>query len=156
MKMHVNKKLFYKRGFTLIELLIVIAIIGIILAISAFGLTGARESSRDAKRKADLETIRGGLELYRSDCNSYPATLPSPGNPLIGTSGTGACLTTNKYIEAMPGDPITGSRLYAYLPSGSPSSSYTLCAALEGTTIAVTGCGSCGFNMTCSYKVTNP
>ena len=91
------------RGFTLIELLIVIAIIGIILAISAFGLTGARESSRDAKRKADLETIRGGLELYKSDCNSYPATLPSPGNPLIGTSDTGSCLTTDIYIEVMSG-----------------------------------------------------
>ena len=63
-----------KKGFTLIELLVVISIIGILIAVSIFGLSGARESARDARRKSDLELIRSGLELYRADCNAYPTT----------------------------------------------------------------------------------
>ncbi len=59
------------RGFTLIEMLVVIAIIGIVVSLSLFGLNGARESSRDAKRKSDLELIRAAIETYRSDCNNY-------------------------------------------------------------------------------------
>lgn len=144
-----------ERAFTLIELLVVISIIGILIGLSLFGLMGARESSRDAKRKADLELIRSGIELYKSDCNQYPATLPSAGSSLTGTNPTGVCSTSDVYIQSIPADPITG-RLYPYKPSGTPPLTYTLCAALEGTTTAVTGCNSCGTGYTCSYKVTNP
>ncbi|MCK4588676.1 prepilin-type N-terminal cleavage/methylation domain-containing protein, partial [Candidatus Woesebacteria bacterium] len=61
-----------KKGFTLIELLVVISIIGILLALSIFGLQGARKSARDSKRKADIELIRSGIEIYKADCNVYP------------------------------------------------------------------------------------
>ena len=63
------------KGFTLIELLVVISILGVLLALSVFGMQGARQSSRDGRRKADLEQIRSGLEMYRADCNAYPTTL---------------------------------------------------------------------------------
>ena len=56
-------------GFTLVELLVVIAIIVILISVSLVGLTGSRETARDAKRKADLEAIRSALELYKSDNN---------------------------------------------------------------------------------------
>jgi len=135
-----------RRGFTLIELLVVISIIGILMAISLFGMQGARESSRDARRKSDLEMIRSGLEIYKSDCNTYPDTL--------GTSLTGACPgpASNTYISLIPTDPLPG-RLYPYLYSAS-TKTYTLCASLENGGTAVTGCGSCG--VPCNYKVTNP
>ena len=140
-------------GFTLIELLVTVSIIGILIAISIFGLSGARESSRDARRKSDLELIRSGLELYKADCNTYPAAITA-GNSLTGTSATGTCLTTNVYISSVPSDPIAASRTYKYTLNGS---SYTLCAALEkepSPSMDVTGCGSC--TETCNYKVTNP
>lgn len=141
------------KAFTLIELLIVISIIGILVALSVFGLQGARESARDARRKSDLESIRSGIETYRSDCNSYPLALPSSGSPLVG-SGSGNCLNTNTYMSAVPSDPTAG-RNYLYSSDGTV---YSICASLENSSAPAVSCGassSCG-TATCNYKVTNP
>ena len=67
-----------KHAFTMIELLVVISIIGIVVALSFFGIQNTRASSRDAKRKSDLETIRSVLELYKADCKEYPETVTCP------------------------------------------------------------------------------
>lgn len=143
-----------KKGFTLIELLVVISIIGVLVAVSIFGLSGARESSRDARRKGDLEMIRAGLELYRADCNVYPATNILSGTSLVGTGTPTSCAIANTYISAVPVDPIPASRTYKYTSVGT---SYILCAALENApspAMDVTGCGSC--TVACNYKITNP
>lgn len=142
-----------KSGFTLIELLVVISIIVIITSLSLFGVQNARKSARDAKRKSDLETIRSALEMYKSDCNSYPNS-PGDGNPLTGDSSLGldACLDTNVYLQAWPSDSLS-DRNYSYTLNGN---TYTLCAALENNTSGDgSGCGSCG-DVSCNYKVNNP
>jgi prepilin-type N-terminal cleavage/methylation domain-containing protein len=149
------KQKFTHDGFTLIELLVVISIIGILIGLSIFGLQGAREASRDAKRKADLEEIRSGLELYKSDCNVYPLTgnVPS-GSPLVGPTGSITGCLGNTYINLIPSDPVTG-RTYIYYSADGLT--YQLCASLEQGTGSVT-CGAtstCGTG-TCNYKVTNP
>jgi len=145
-----------QQGFTLIELLVVIVIIGILIGISLFGLSGARESGRDTRRKSDLETIRSGLELYKADCGYYPtAGEVVAGSPLDG-DGSLKCPTANIYISSVPADPVSG-RLYPYnTPFVAPASTYTLCASLEGGGIALIGCGSCGTDFSCNYKITNP
>lgn len=145
-----------KKGFTLIELLVVISIIGILLALSIFGIQGARRASRDAERKASLETIRQALELYKSDCDEYPSTL---GTSLEGT-GIGNCVGT--YLSEVPTDPLSsdeileGQRNFSYTPDLVELQTYTLCAAMEQNpaSSSAVGCGSCG--TTCNYKVTNP
>src|SRR3990167_7468623 len=81
-----------QQGFTLIELLVVISIMGVILGLTLFGIGGARESSRDAKRKADLALIQSGLEIYRADCSDYPVTL---GTSLKGDNSPTSCANTN-------------------------------------------------------------
>jgi general secretion pathway protein G len=145
-----------KKGFTLIELLVVISIIGILLALSVFGLQGARLASRDAKRKSDLELIRSGLEIYKADCDSYPATL-AQGGKLVGRDLTGSCLADNTYITLVPSDPLTTSQyVYTAIPVNGSDIKYTLCATLEQapSTPDIAGCGSCLTD--CNYKVTNP
>jgi len=137
------------RAFTLVELMVSISIIAVLIGLSIFGLVGARETARDAKRKGDLEQIRSALEIYRSDCTSYPATL---GTILVG-DGTN-CPTANVYMESVPEDPIQG-RLYSYTRIS--TFSYKLCSALEKPpSTPATGCGSCGAGITCNYAVTNP
>lgn len=145
-----------KKGFTLIELLVVISIIGILMAISLFGLQGARESSRDARRKSDLELIRSGLEIYKSDCNVYPAASEVvKSTALEGTGNPSSCAVANIYISSVPADPLDPDRKYPY--SRPITTTYILCASLENPpspAVAITGCGSCG--TACNYKVTNP
>lgn len=136
------------KGFTLIELLVVISIIGILVAISIFGLSNARESARDSRRKADLELIRSGLELYKADCNVYPNSLDFSGTASL----TASCPTSNTYIVTIPDDPIPASKSYCYYKT---TSGYELYTSLEqgSGSLTCTG-GSCGTS--CNYKVTNP
>lgn len=127
-----------KKGFTLIELLVVMVIIATLAGMSLFSFQGARKQGRDAKRKADLQIISSALELYRADCNRYPASIPPPPNGKIQANCTG---TLNTYLEKVPGDPATGTA-YQYSPSG--TTRYTLTTTLEDCT---TGC---------TWQVTNP
>ena len=150
-----------KSGFTLIELLVVISIIGVLVAVSIFGLSGARESARDARRKADIEMIKAGLEIYKADCGTYPTTLPAAGSSLVGTyptSGAASCAAANTYISVIPDDPIAATRDYKYQMQGG-GIGYVLCSSLEQQGLSALTCGtlaasSCGTS--CNYKVLNP
>ena len=127
------------------------------MALSLFGISSSRETARDANRKADLELIRSGLELYKADCNSYPVTTAvTGGSPLVGdpTLST-TCLAANIYIAKVPLDPLNTARVYRY--SRLTASKYEICAALENGTGTVTCSGftNCG-DVSCNYKVTNP
>jgi len=139
-----------KRGFTLIELLVVLSIIGVIMAFSFVGFSQARKSARDTKRKADLEQIRSALEIYRTDCKTYPTTI-TPGSPLVGAA---AICAGNTYMSAVPADSTTGQ---SYYYSGS-TNSYTLCAYLETLgVVSLTGCtNNCGSPNNCNYKTIQP
>lgn len=128
-----------KKAFSLIELLVVISIIGILIGFSLIGLQGARASARDGKRKADLEVIRSGLEMYKSDCDIYPASLTSP---LVGSGSPASCAVTNTYIASVPKDPLDPDRVYTYTRTSTVT--YTLCASLEKEA------------GTCNYTLTNP
>ncbi|OGM28868.1 hypothetical protein A2801_02815 [Candidatus Woesebacteria bacterium RIFCSPHIGHO2_01_FULL_41_10] len=116
------------QGFTLIELLVVLGIISIIITISSFGVRGAREAARDKRRETDLQEIRAAVELYRADCNQYPASLPSPGNSLVGSGTPASCAAANTYLSTVPEDPATGA---AYTYTRTSTTTYTLCATLE-------------------------
>lgn len=110
------------KGFTLIELLVVISIMGILLALSVFGMQDARRASRDGKRKADIEQIRSALEMYKADCSTYPTSIT------FGGAITGSCPSLNTYLSPVPQDPLP-DRSYTY--TSATGSTYTLSASLE-------------------------
>lgn len=152
-----NYKWQIQRAFTLIELLVVISIVGILIGLSVFGLQGARQSSRDAVRKADLETIRSGLAFYKADCGTYPASLNlSSSTTLVGNGSSASCLNTNVYITTTPVDPLSPNSAYSYYsPDGV---TYKICASMEQTPSPlpdISNCGNCG-GSGCNYVVTNP
>jgi type IV pilus assembly protein PilA len=75
----INRKM-KRKGFTLIELVIVIAILGILIAIAVPRLTGFRDNAVDMADKATMETIAKAAELYVA---SNDAVKPTDNNPGI-------------------------------------------------------------------------
>lgn len=145
------------KAFTLIELLVVIAIMTILIGLSAFGLQQAREASRDGQRKSDLETIRTGLVMYKSDCNAYP-TNSGDFKTIFGSTFIGdpaSCGgTSNTYIAKVPSDPVPGNN-YHY--SSTDGITYRICASLETEDqTVISDCSGFTCGGPCNYTVTNP
>lgn len=70
----IKGKLGEEKGFTLMELAVVIAIIGILLAVTLPRFTEVSNSAKEAKAKVDIRTIMAALELYYADKGDYPSS----------------------------------------------------------------------------------
>jgi len=142
-----------KKGFTLIELLVAMAVMAVLMAISLVSYQGAKKSARDGKRKADLEQIRSALEIYRTDCKTYPTSGNFAALQSELVSATNANCRGNSYMSQVPNDPQ--SPLYSYTYVYVSPNLYYLCTYLETGTATSTHCGAnCG--TTCNYEVKNP
>lgn len=97
------------KAFTLVELLIVIAIIGVLAAISVLGYRVIRAKAQDARRKADLRLIAHALEAYALDHgDKYPISNNGWPETLTNISDTaGEKLVQGQYIDNIPQDPVT-------------------------------------------------
>lgn len=87
----------------------VIAIIGVLSALLMVNFVGIRQRARDATRKSDLRQIQSGLELYRSDVGSYPASITCGAqlsNPPGCAEGSVGCTI---YLKKIPCDPLNVS-----------------------------------------------
>lgn len=120
------------KGFTLIELLTVIAIIGILTAIVVVSVTPARMKTRDARRMADLSSVKTAIELYYEANKSYPKTTgigdfcPMPEHPdwtgMYVWGKSYECPTNwipgiSSFISVLPTDPIKATvyeNMYSY------------------------------------------
>ena len=74
-------------GFTLVELIVVIAIIGILAAITIVGLTRYQADTRDARRQSSATVIAEALEKYYDNNGEYPSCS--------AISGAGATVAKN-------------------------------------------------------------
>ncbi|MEO6327039.1 MAG: prepilin-type N-terminal cleavage/methylation domain-containing protein [Thermoanaerobaculia bacterium] len=96
-----------QRGFTLIELLIVVAIIGIIVAISIANFLLAIEKARQRRTMSDMRSISTAIEIYQSDWNAYPpsAAFALPTGLSLPTVAIGTKLTpviSPTYLTRVP------------------------------------------------------
>ena len=82
-----------KKGFTLLELLIVVAIIGILIAISVVFLGDAKNRGGDAGKIRALAEVRTALNAYFNDATGGNGLYPSGTN--LDT------LVSNKYIVSI-------------------------------------------------------
>ncbi len=89
-----------KKGFTLIELLIVVAIIGIIVAIAIPNLLNAIQRAKQKRSMADMRSAGTAAESYSIDYNQYPpsATGALPGSIAYGNSAVYSA-NFQKYVE---------------------------------------------------------
>ncbi len=67
-----QKRLRRQRGYSLLELLVVLAILGLIIAIAAPRVIGYFEASKAKAAKIQIANISTALDLYKLSNNSYP------------------------------------------------------------------------------------
>lgn len=111
-----------QKGFTLVELLVVITIIGILATLLIANFSSSRARARDARRKADLQSLKTALQLYYNDRQVFPGDSGSEING-CGANGDlpcswGSSFSGNgeEYIRQIPTDPlnIPGTYVYVY------------------------------------------
>ena len=96
------------KGFTLIELLIVVAIIGIIVAIAIPNLLNAIQRAKQRRTMGDMRTSATALEAYAVDMNRYPpaaGTYDLPTGLNVGVITVGANMSkyvSPTYVKAVP------------------------------------------------------
>ncbi|MRR12144.1 prepilin-type N-terminal cleavage/methylation domain-containing protein [bacterium] len=87
------------KGFTLIELLIVVAIIGIIVAIAIPNLLNAIQRAKQRRTMGDIRTSATAIEAYAVDMNRYPPSAGSYDLPVGLTTATTVGANMYKYVS---------------------------------------------------------
>jgi type II secretion system protein G len=112
-----------KNAFTLLELLVVVAVLGVLVAIMLPNLVGVRARARDSALKNDLHQLKVALRMYYNDHQSYPDDDDNGGIVACGDDGSTVCPNGDGsfaigevlYMKEMPdGDKYS----YSYLAEG--------------------------------------
>jgi len=96
-----------RKGFTLVEIMIVVAIIGIIIAIAVPAFLRARENSRGQACQENLSKIDGAKEQYALEfklSNGGTVTMAQLIDPPGATAGQ-----KQGYLKAQPACPSGGT-----------------------------------------------
>ena len=96
-------------GFTLIEILIVMVIITILAGVSVGIYNNSVIRAREAVLRQQLFEMRDAMDRYYADKNKWPADLET--------------LVSEKYIRAVPIDPVTNSATTWQTAFGEPDPS---------------------------------
>jgi len=92
------------RGFTLVEILIVVVILGILAAIVIPQFTNASSQANENRLRADLQTLRSQIQLYKVQHNDQAPTFATFVNDMTTQIGG-----LGPYLQQMPVNPFTGT-----------------------------------------------
>lgn len=106
------------KGFTLVEIMIVVAIIGILMAIAVPGFVRARTQSRMRACQENLQKIDGAVEQWALETNAALAATvdsgvlaPSDGSGILKTwpscPGSGTAYASPQTVGTLPTCPTS-------------------------------------------------
>ncbi|MEL7483258.1 MAG: prepilin-type N-terminal cleavage/methylation domain-containing protein [Planctomycetota bacterium] len=103
-----------RRGFSLIELVIVVVILGIIGAIAIPRMSRGSEGAAESALKANLQALRGAIDLYAAEhAGSFPTLANFETQLTQYTDATGATSATKTgdfiygpYLRSIPPLPV--------------------------------------------------
>jgi prepilin-type N-terminal cleavage/methylation domain-containing protein len=102
-----------EKGFTLIELLIVMALLGVLVAVLLPKYQDLTPEAKIASTQANLETIRSAVLLHAAKYQTLPATVDTLAPeflrkvPVLKISGS-----TTVIVGTMPSSPAAGGNWY--------------------------------------------
>jgi prepilin-type N-terminal cleavage/methylation domain-containing protein len=64
-----------EKGFTILEVLVAMAIVGMLIAAAAFGISAVQRNSRDARRKELAQQVKIGYEDYYGNYGIAPTNI---------------------------------------------------------------------------------
>lgn len=62
-------------AFTLLELMLVLAIIGVLMAVAAYNIVGSGDRAKIKATRISMQTIEGALKTYYVEESSYPPSI---------------------------------------------------------------------------------
>ncbi|MCD8484273.1 prepilin-type N-terminal cleavage/methylation domain-containing protein [Candidatus Woesebacteria bacterium] len=141
-------------GFSFIELLVVTAIIGVLTSVVIISFRQANQNARDARRKTDLQELRGILENYRLENGTYPESENEQGGYEVSSDGTFLENLPAEYTSRSYTDPVNDAEhYYRYRLVEQPGCSYELSVFLESGNGQT--CSSCGYTNDEYYCLTD-
>jgi general secretion pathway protein G len=84
-----------QEGFTLIELIVVMAIVALLASIAAPRYFASLQKSKETALHTSLNVMRDAIDHFAADKGRYPESLDE--------------LVAERYIRAIPEDPLTGN-----------------------------------------------
>ena len=93
-----------KRAFTIVELLTVMGVIALLIGLLAPALNAVRRHAKDVKQRAQFNSIKAGLEMFRTDMGDYPESGNKPLYNSVADVTTGA----QHLAEALLGRDLRG------------------------------------------------
>ncbi len=110
-------------GFTLIEVMVVVAIIGVLVAIVVPNVIGKDEKARVDTTKSSLSSIANSLELYKLDNHKYPTTDEGLA-ALVTKTATAKSFPEGGYLKSLPKD--SWGNPFQYIKPGKDGKSFDL------------------------------
>lgn len=111
---------FRRSGFTLVEILIVVAILGILAAITIPAFQGHVLEARESAAKANLQILRNVIEVYAAQHDGIPPGYRNgdPSDAIANTYLTEQLIETGNYLSDFPKNPFNNYKLISLVQNG--------------------------------------